>query len=235
MAKIIDSLAFGESSYILSIPYATCNTDAATIGKVASTTNWVETANLEVGARVTVKFTYANGVAAPTLNVNSTGAKTIRYNGSTLPSTQYWAAGDVIEFVYDGTYWNIVGTVKDNDTKFALRVGTANTTTNDGTTTNGNVYIKLIKNDTVVQDGFRIKGSGGTTVTSDEEGYIEITSAISTTVVNNTTTSKYYLTGSTTSSSTTGDLVKRSTVYVDTSANIVANNIPSTGLIWQTF
>lgn len=54
-------------------------------------------------------------------------------------------------------------------------------------------------------------------------------------VTNNTTTSKYYLTGSTSNSNTTGTLVKRSTVYVDTSGNLVANNIPSTGLIWQSF
>lgn len=54
-------------------------------------------------------------------------------------------------------------------------------------------------------------------------------------VTNNTTTSKYYLTGSTSNSNTTGTLVKRSTVYVDTSGNLVANNIPSTGLTWQSF
>lgn len=235
MAELIDSLAFGESSYVLSIPYAVCNSTAIEYDKEAYTTNWVETDNLVVGARVVVEFTFANAMANITLNVNSTGAKTIRYNGSTLPSTQYWEAGDVIEFVYDGTYWNIVGTVKDNDTTYTLRVGTANTTTNDETTTNGNVYIKLIKNGSAVQDGFRIKGSGGTTVTSDEEGYINIYSDVSTDVVNNTTSSTYYITGSTSKSNTTGPLVKRSTVYVDTSGNIVANNIPSTGLIWKTF
>ena len=235
MAKLIDSLAFGESSYVLSIPYAVCTTGASTAAKTVTASNWVETANLEAGARIVVKFNNSNTASSPTLNVNSTGAKSIVVNSGTITSTQYWSTGAVVEFVYDGTYWCVVGTVNDNDTKYALRVGTANTTTNDETTTNGDVFIKLIRNGNFVQDGFRIKGFGGTTVTSDDEGYIEITSDVSTTVVNNTTTSKYYLTGSTTSSNTTGNLVKRSTVYVDTSSNIVANNIPATGLIWQSF
>ena len=234
MAKIIDSLAFGESSYILSIPYATCSTDGASIGKVASTTNWVETANLEVGARVTVKFTYANGVAAPTLNVNSTGAKTIRYNGSTLPSTQYWAAGDVIEFVYDGTYWNIVGTVKDNDTKYTLRVGASGTTTS-AATSNGSTYLKLVTGSTV-QNSFKITGAGGTTVASDASGNITVTSTASDTVKSSPVTSgTYYIVADSSSSEQTTTLKKRSNVKFDASGNIIANNIPSTGLIWQTF
>lgn len=232
MAKIIDSLAFGESSYILSIPYATCDTDAASIEKEASTTNWVE--NLEVGARVAVKFTYANGVAAPTLNVNSTGAKTIRYNGSTLPSTQYWAAGDVIEFVYDDTYWNIVGTVKDNDTKYALRVGASGTTTN-ASTANGNTYIKLIAGSTV-QNSFKITGSGGTTVASDASGHITITSTASDKVKSSPVMSgTYYIVADSETRENTQTLKKRPNVKFDGSGNIIANNIPSTGLIWQTF
>lgn len=43
-------------------------------------------------------------------------------------------------------------------------------------------------------------------------------------VTNNTTTSKYYLTGSTSSTNTTGELVKRSTVYVDTDGSVYSNS-----------
>lgn len=52
-----------------------------------------------------------------------------------------------------------------------------------------------------------------------------------------TTTSKYYLVGSTSSSTATGTLVKRTTVYVDTSGNICANNISASGatLTWSSF
>lgn len=238
MAKLIDSLAFGESSYVLSIPFGTCTTSANSGAKTVTVENWVGTLNEEsIGARVAVKFVESNTANLPTLDVNDTGPLSIKYCGLIFPTTQNWPAGAVIEFVYDGTCWNIVGTIKDNDTdtNYKLCVGTANTTTNDATTTNGNVYIKLIKNGSSVQDGFRIKGSGGTTVTSDEEGYIDIKSDVSTYVYNSTTTSTYYLTGSTSKTATSGNLVKRSTVYVDTSGNIVANNIPSTGLLWHTF
>lgn len=236
MAKLIDSLAFGESSYVLSIPFGTCTTSASNAAKAVTVENWVNTLNEEsIGARVCVKFVDPNTISHPTLDVNNTGPLQIRHGGAILHSSQHWNAGAIIEFVYDGTYWNVVGTINDNndDTKYALRVGASTGNTN-AQTEDGFTYIKLIKSSTI-QDKFNIKGGGGTKVTSDANGNITITSDVSTTVVNNTTTSKYYLTGSTSSSSTTGNLVKRSAVYVDTWANIVANNIPATGLIWQTF
>ena len=64
--------------------YALCSTPAATTAKVA-TIQPVDSSNapifqLMTGARVFVKFTYANSAANSTLNVNSTGAKAIYYN-----------------------------------------------------------------------------------------------------------------------------------------------------------
>lgn len=235
MAKIIDSLAFGESSYILSIPYGTCSDAGDTVAKTVTIPNWVTTLDTDsIGARISVQFQSENQAATPTLNVNNTGAKQIRYNGSTMPATQYWDEDAVVEFVYDGTYWNIVGSVVDNDTKYSLRVGASTGTTN-AKTDDGSTYIKLIKNSTI-QDKFKIDGSGGTTVTSDASGNITITSAIATTVESELTTSAYYLTGSLSAEDEfIGNLAKREDVYVDVNGNIVAKNIPATGLIWQTF
>lgn len=86
--------------------YATCGTAAGTAAKVATLSNG--TLSLKVGATVAVKFTYANTVSSPTLNVASTGAKSIRLNGSALTSSAYyWVAGAVVTFVYDGSYWNV--------------------------------------------------------------------------------------------------------------------------------
>lgn len=86
--------------------YATCGTAAGTAAKVASLSSG--TLTLAAGATVAVKFTYANSVSSPTLNVASTGAKQIRLNGAALTSSAYyWVAGAVITFVYDGSYWNI--------------------------------------------------------------------------------------------------------------------------------
>lgn len=85
--------------------YGTCATSAATQAKVVTCANFA----LYSGARIQVTFTYANTYVsgAVTLNVNSTGAKTI-YVGKTATSSTnllLWAAGAKMEFVYDGTGW----------------------------------------------------------------------------------------------------------------------------------
>lgn len=85
--------------------YGTCATSAATAAKVVSASGFT----LSTGASVLVKFTNQNTSSAPTLNVNSTGAKAIKKYGSTAPDTYQWAAGAVVQFVYDGSYWVMVG------------------------------------------------------------------------------------------------------------------------------
>ena len=104
MANVIDSLTLGGKTGVLSIPYATCGTAAGTAAKTASVTNF----SLETGAQVRVKFTYANTVANPTLNINSSGAKAIYWHGAALPSAQYWVAGAVLDFVYNGAQWDLI-------------------------------------------------------------------------------------------------------------------------------
>lgn len=89
--------------------YATSSTGASTAAKLA-TLSTGSISSLTAGVTVTVKFTYANTAASPTLNVNSTGAKYIGLKNKALSNTNpyYWKAYDAITFVYDGTYWNIV-------------------------------------------------------------------------------------------------------------------------------
>lgn len=87
--------------------YGTCATAAATAAKVVVCANFDK---LITGVTIKVKFTYANGVANPTLNVNSTGAIAIMRYGTTRPSTSAatsWNAGAVVSFTYDGTYWQM--------------------------------------------------------------------------------------------------------------------------------
>jgi len=83
--------------------YGTSSTAAATAAKVATTTD-VKLGALAVGQKVRIKFTNANTAAAPTLNVDSKGAKAIKAYGTTAP-TVMWKAGDVVDFTYDGTNW----------------------------------------------------------------------------------------------------------------------------------
>lgn len=105
MANAINSLNYGDNTYTFTLPYGVCATEADTAAKEVTVDNF----SLEAGAVVVVKFTYANSVASPTLNVNGTGAKPIYRYGTTVASTGTtttgWIAGAVQMFVYDGTGW----------------------------------------------------------------------------------------------------------------------------------
>mgnify|MGYP001187517402 CR=1 FL=1 len=95
--------------------YAVCNTSGSTVAKTVSITNF----KLVTGVRVFIKFTYAHdSTTKATLNVNNTGAKSIRYKGYGVfkgynggynsTNKQYpntWEAGEIVEFIYDGTEW----------------------------------------------------------------------------------------------------------------------------------
>lgn len=95
-------LSSGGDEYLIgSTAYGVCDTAAATAAKTVSMPGFA----LMTGATIHVKFTYANTAANPTLNVNSTGAKTIVVYGTTVASTDGWLAGAVVSFTYDGTYW----------------------------------------------------------------------------------------------------------------------------------
>lgn len=82
--------------------YGTCSTAAATTAKIATSTD--SKFSLVTGAKVRIKFTYTNTASAPTLNVDSKGAKSIKAYSTTAP-TIWWNAGDVVDFTYDGTNW----------------------------------------------------------------------------------------------------------------------------------
>ena len=109
MANVINSLKLGDGTYVFTTPYATCDTPAAGIAKAATITPG-SNFSLETGARVVVKFTYANTAATPTLNINSTGAKHIYLGSDYILNNYYWTAGSVKEFVYDGTGWQMMET-----------------------------------------------------------------------------------------------------------------------------
>lgn len=105
-AKLIDGVTFSNSSNITH--YTTCSTGASTVAKEASLTGFT----LVEGARVAIKFSATNSASNPTLNVNGTGAKAIKYRGtSAVTSSNWyrWQAGDIIDFIYDGTNWLMVG------------------------------------------------------------------------------------------------------------------------------
>ena len=99
----------GSSTYA----YGTCDTAAGTGTKVVDLTD--SNFTVSTGSIVAVKFTYANSVATTLLKL-SVGDVTaqIKYLNTTFPSNQHWTAGSVVEFIYDGTAWQVLGNIKDN-------------------------------------------------------------------------------------------------------------------------
>lgn len=129
------------------ITYCTCETAAATTAKVATVASG--NFSLFIGATVNVKFTKANTIASPTLNVANTGAKAIYWHGSALTSSQYWEANSVLNFIYNGNQWDLIGVAKDNNTTYSTGTSSASgltklyTTT--GTNTDGTMTQSAIK------------------------------------------------------------------------------------------
>ena len=91
----------------LKATYATSSTGASDQTKAAACTNF----KLYNGVQVAVKFTYANTHATPKLNVNSTGAKSIKGEDGAAVGSGAWDAGETVLFVYDGTNWIMQGSV----------------------------------------------------------------------------------------------------------------------------
>ena len=87
----------------MSIP-VTCSTAGAESAKTVA----LEGFNLVKGAHLLITMANANtSASAITMNVNSTGAKTIRWNGTVTSASAYAMTADTYACYYDGTYWNM--------------------------------------------------------------------------------------------------------------------------------
>lgn len=103
----VGNVKIGSTTHLVgSSLFGTCSTAANTAAKVVTCSNFD---TLMVGITIHVCFDNTNTAANPTLNVNSTGAKSIyRYisptsqvAGTTVESSQQ--AGSVVSFTYNGT------------------------------------------------------------------------------------------------------------------------------------
>ena len=105
MANAINAVTIGGQTGVITLPYGVCSTAGGTAAKTVTVDNF----SLETGAVVLVKFENANTNTSATLNVNSTGAKSIKRYGTTATgdgaTSNQIAAGAVVMFVYDGTNW----------------------------------------------------------------------------------------------------------------------------------
>lgn len=90
--------------------WGTSSTTASTTAKVVTCADF----SLTTGAIISVHFSTGNTADAPTLNVNSTGAKSIYVGNSVCNGTTNvlkWSANTVLTFMYDGTYWKYISSV----------------------------------------------------------------------------------------------------------------------------
>lgn len=132
MGTIAKVTAGGATHLVASTAYGTCGTAQGTSAKVATIQDDQEF-TLVPGVTVHIKMTNSNTIANPTLNVNSTGAKSIKKYGTTAPSTSSnssWNAGAVVSFTYDGTYWMMndwLNTTYSSMTDAEITAGTGTT------------------------------------------------------------------------------------------------------------
>ena len=124
--RYFNGVAFNGGADVVN--YGVCSTAAATAAKVVACAGFA----LKTGAHILVKFTVTNtvtptAVAPLTLNVNNTGAKSIFYHGSAAFTASYVSANRVIEFVYDGTQYAVVGDW-DTNTRYSNMTGATTST-----------------------------------------------------------------------------------------------------------
>lgn len=81
--------------------YYTCATAAGTAAKTVAASGYA----LTVGGCIRIKMNNANTANNVTLNINSTGAKALYYDGAQASATNTWEAGEVLEVYYDGTQY----------------------------------------------------------------------------------------------------------------------------------
>lgn len=123
MAGKLRHIAVGNNTYDLQggnlrIFYGTCSTGAAAQTKVV---NIAEVSVLETGDVFYIKMTNAqtyNGV--PKLQINSLAAKNITRTGSVNAARYEWNAGEILEFLYDGTSMVLVDGAIANTTYYGL-------------------------------------------------------------------------------------------------------------------
>ena len=107
-AQTIDGVSFDGSSSVSH--YGICNTAAATATKTVSCAGFT----LVNGAEITVRFDVANTSTDPLyLKVGDTDAKLIKYHGVSVTGNEIIKEDYTYTFKYNGSWFEIVGTVGD--------------------------------------------------------------------------------------------------------------------------
>ena len=168
----LNEVIFPTGDYIIDTHtyYGTCTTAGATTAKAVTCADFTTPmTDCPAGTSVRVKFTHGNTAEAPTLNINSQGAKPIVKYGTTEPGASTgcsWRADSIVTFTYDGTNW-IMNDVND----FAKTVFITDTSPSSG-----EWYNLVFTGDIVADTPYYLRGSKGVEVymregTEDVNGY----------------------------------------------------------------
>lgn len=111
--------------------YGTCSTAANTAAKVVTTSTG--NFSLVTGNIVYVLFTNA-AYAGSTLNVDGTGAVTIKVSGTANVSTYQWGANEAVGFVYDGTNFRMLDGMIATTTYYGMTKLSSSTSSTSTTT-----------------------------------------------------------------------------------------------------
>lgn len=182
-ARVIGSLFANLSGNVLN--FGVCSTAAATAAKTVTTNGTFE---LITGSKILVLFSETDSSNAPTLNVNGTGAKSIKINASDGIGKGFLVAQQYYWFVYDGTNWRTAGAGitqiiptqyggTGNSSFTANRVIYSNTATklaSGSITTDGNYLsnISYLSVNTGHQTSYKLYVNGNTLITG---GLLKIT------------------------------------------------------------
>lgn len=148
----IPTLERGSRTY-----YGVCDTAAETAAKEVTTVNGDFV--LETGAMVRVKFVNDNSAAGTTVNVDGTGAKTLKSFGST--SVRYgWRPNEDVDLVYDGTDYELEGKGTATTTRFGITMLSSSLTSTSETWAATAKAAKLLKDAIDALDA-RITALGG--------------------------------------------------------------------------
>lgn len=92
-----------DKAKLNSLVSGTCSTAAGTAAKTVDASGFT----LRTGAFVCVRFTNTNTASNPTLNVNSTGAKSIYFQGTAIDAG-FLVSGNTYLLCYNGTQYDVV-------------------------------------------------------------------------------------------------------------------------------
>ena len=104
LVSIVNTASDNLAKVLAMIGYYVCDTAAGTAAKTVSASGYV----LTNGGCIRIKMTNANTADNVTLNINSTGAKSLFYDGVHASSSNSWDAGEVLEVYYDGMQYQCV-------------------------------------------------------------------------------------------------------------------------------